>query len=295
MFLSLRSLSTYIRLACLMIATGIILASCGTTTNKASRALTAYDRAKDAFKDNHLDKALELTDKLARATPPAEHTDRARVLRAVIYTGEMKSSCELAEAYGKGAENAKNPRFQSAYRRLRGDHLSNATKSALNLAETAHQIAPDGAIPKELTLETNFPTTQGPTQIHQLSRVQEGAWIEPEEQEMAAADALRKGVDDALADVVSGDRSKARQALASGSAKLPGTDFAIFLAKQLADGAMVFDRHHARDTMKMKMLCDQGNLVLKAALDLLKDAPDKDQEKEVKKLQDKFKTILKNT
>ena len=124
------------------------------------------------------------------------------MLRAVIYTGELKGAKELAEAYGKGAEKSKNPQFQTEYRRLQHDNLSNAAKAALNLAETAHQIAPDGVIAKELTLEASFPTTEGPTEIKELAHVEEGGWIEPDQQESAAADALRKGVDDALADVV---------------------------------------------------------------------------------------------
>ena len=146
-------------------------------------------------------------------------------------------------------------------------------------------------IAKELTLEASYPTTEGPTEIKELAHVEEGGWIESDQQESAAADSLRKGVDDALADVVSGDRAKARQALAGGSTKLDGAAFAIFLAKELADGAVVFNRHHSRDPQKLITLCDEGEVTLKAALALLKDTPNKDQEKEVKKLQDKFKTI----
>jgi hypothetical protein len=94
--------------------------------------------------------------------------------------------------------------------------------------------------------------------------------------------------------VVSGDRAKARQALASGSTKLDGADFAIFLAKELAEGAAVFDRHHGRDPQKMLTLCNEGDVAVKAALAQLKDKPDKDLEKEAKKLQDQFKTIRKD-
>jgi hypothetical protein len=41
-------------------------------------------------------------------------------------------------------------------------------------------------------------------------------------------------------------------------------------------------------------LCDEGELCVKAAQALLKDTPDKDHEKEAKKLQDQFKTIRKD-
>jgi hypothetical protein len=277
-----------------IILAGVVLVSCGPSTKQPAAPTSPYDRAAEAFKKGQLDNALELTDKLARATPPADSTERARVLRAVIYTGELKGSTELAAAYDKGAEKSKNPQFQAAYRRLHSDSLAIAAKAALNLAETAHQLAPEGAIAKELTLEASFPTTEGPTTVKQLARVEEGGWIESDDQEAAQTDALRKGIDEALADAVSGDRAKARQALASGSTKLDGAAFAIFLAKELADGAAVFDRHHGRDPQKMLTLCDEGDVIAKAALALLKDTPNKDQEKEAKKLQDQFKTIRKD-
>ena len=290
---SSRSFSTCICLLGLNLVALIVLVSCGPNASQPA-ALSPYDRAKDAFKNSQLDKALGLTDKLARKTPPADSTNRARVLRAVIYTGELKGSWELSEAYDKGAEKAKNPQFQADYRRLHNDNLSNAAKAALNLAETAHQIALGGAMPKQVTLEASFPITEGPTTIIQLERVEQGGWIEPDEQEQVAADAMRKGVDDALADLVSGDRSKARQALANGSTQLDGAAFAIFLSKELADGAIVFDRHHGRDPQKFITLCDQGDLSAKQALALLKDSPNKDEEKQAKKLQDQFKTIRKD-
>lgn len=290
---SSRSFSTSICLLGLNLVALIAVVGCGPGANQPA-ALSPYDRAKDAFKNGQLDKALGLTDKLARKTPPADSTDRARVLRAVIYTGELKGSWELAEGYGKGAEKSKNPQFEADYRRLHNDNLSNAAKAALNLAETAHQIALGGAMPKQVTLEASFPITEGPTAIAQLERVEEGGWIEPDEQERAEADAMRKGVDDALADLVSGDRSKARQALANGSLQLDGAAFAIFLSKELAVGATVFDHHHGRDPQKLITLCDQGDLAAKEALALLKDSPNKDEEKQAGKLQDQFKTIRKD-
>jgi hypothetical protein len=294
MFLYFRSFHQSLRLLGLLIFAGVVLVSCGPTANQPAVQTSGYDRAKDAFKTGALDKALDLTDKLATATPPMDSTDRARVLRAVIYTGELKCAMNLAEAYGKGAEKTKSPRFQAEYRRLHTDTLANAAKATLNIAETAHQIAPDGVIAKELTLEANYPTAEGPPEVKELARVEEGGWIEPDQQETAAADALRKGIDDALADVVSGDRAKARKALAGGSTQLDGAAFAIFLATELAQGAVVFDRHHGRDPQKLLTICDEGEVTLKAALAALKDTPNKDQDSEVKKLQDKFKTLRKD-
>ena len=294
MFASSHSLPRDFRMFLLLVVAGVVLVSCGPTANQPAVQTSPYDRAKDAFKSGQLDKALDLTDKLATATPAVDSTDRARVLRAVIFTGELKGTEELAGAYSKGSEKAKNPRFQAEYRRLQHDNQQAAAKATLNLAETAHQIAPGGAITKELTLEASYPITEGPTEVKDLARVEQGAWIESDQQDSAAADSLRKGIDDALADVVSGDRAKARQALASGSTNLEGAAFAIFLAKELADGAVIFDRHHSRDPQKLITICDEGDESLKAALASLKDTPNKDEAAEVKKLQDKFKTLRKD-
>lgn len=294
MFVLSHSFSQNLRMFGLVVVAGIILVSCGPTANQPAVQTNPYDRAKDAFKGGQLDKALDLTDKLATATPAGDSTDRARVLRAVIYTGELKSTKALAESYSKGAEKAKNPRFQSEYRRLQHDNEMAAAKATLNLAETAHQIAPNGVIAKELTLDLNYPTTEGPPEVKSVALVEQGGWIEPDQQETAQLDSLRKGIDDALADVVSGDRAKARQALTNGTVNLDGAAFAIFLARELADGAVIFDRHHSRDPQKLITICDEGEETLKAAVASLKDTPNKDQAAEVKKLQDKFKTIRKD-
>ena len=296
MFSSIDSLRTILRRLGLVVVAGTVMISCGPTANKpvTTSPTSGYERAKEAFKSGQLDKALELTDKLAIATPPADSTDRARVLRAVIYAGELKSASALTDAYTQGAKKAMNPRFQTEYRRLQNQNLEVAARAALNLAETAHQIAPDGVIAKEVILEASYPVTEGPVEVKDLARVEQGGWLEPDQQDGAAADSLRKGLDDALAEVVAGDRAKARQALADGSLKLDGTSFALFLTKELADGAVIFDRHHARDPQKLIALCSEGEDTLKAAFASLKETPNKDQEKEAKKLQDRFTTIRKD-
>jgi hypothetical protein len=280
-----------LRVFALMVVAEVALVSCSNPPPEAP----PYARATEAFKNGKLTTALNLTEKLAIATPPADTTDRAQVLRAVIFTGRLKCAMELSEAYSKGADKTKDSKFEIAYRRAQNDNLRSAEETAFKLAETAHQIAPGGVIAKELTLEASYPTTEGPAEIKELATIEKGDWLEPDKQDSVSAEALRKGIDDALADVVAGDRSKARQALAGGILKLDGAAFAIFLAQELADGAVVFDRHHGINPSRLNTLCDEGEESLKAALTLLKDAPNKDQEKEVKKLQDKFKTLRKDT
>ena len=277
-----------------MIVMAALLVSCSAPVQKPTGPAADYNDAKDMFKRGRFDRAIESTDALSTASPTNDFTERARVIRAVIFTGQLKSAKELSDAYAEGADKTKNSQFKAAYLRQHHDTLLFASKAALNTAETAHQLVPDGVIAKELILEASYPTVEGPMQVTDLDRIEAGGWVEPDQQDSAAADSLRKGIDEALADAVSGDRSKARNALASGSTKIDGVDFAIFLANQLAEGAVVFDRKHGRDPMKLKTLCDEGNDTLKAALAQLKEQPDKAKEKEVKELQERFKKILKN-
>ena len=115
----------------LLMVAGIVLVSCGPTATKPTTQASPYDRAKEAFKAGQLDKALDLTDKLATAVPPEDATDRARVLRAVIFAGEVKGAMELADAYGKGVAKAKNPRFESEYRRLQQSNQQSAGEATL--------------------------------------------------------------------------------------------------------------------------------------------------------------------
>lgn len=255
-----------------------------------------YDRAKAAFKNAQWDRALELTGGLATApTSHTEHTHlrvRSRTMRSVIFAGQIQGNLELAEAYGQGAEKTKNPQFKAAYQQLQKDSLQAAARAALGLAETAHLLAPDGRTARSEPLEFSIPPSEDPGAIPSLERVKEGGWIEDNQQQSAAADALRKGMDEALAEVVGGDLAKARSVFADGPAEIDGTAFAIFLSQQLANGAIVFDRQHNRDSEKMKILCDEGEETLKAAQALLKENPNKDEEKAVQKLQDRFKTIL---
>ena len=268
--------------------------SCSAPVPRPTGAAADYQDAKDMFKRGRFDRALEFTDGQASASPATNYTERAQVLRAVIFIGQIESDKELVDAYTKGGEKTKNPHFQAEYGRLRHDNLQDGVRAALGLGETAHQLLEGGKISKELTLEAPYPSVEGPLEVADLARVTEGGWIEPDHQETAAVDSLNKGIDDALAGVVSGDRSKARNALASGSTKIDGVDFAVFIGNQLLEGASFFDRKHGRDPLKGRTVCDEAYEGVKAAEALLKENPDKDKENQVKKLEDRIKTTIKN-
>jgi len=284
----------FLRVLVVLLATLALTLSCSQPVPKPTGPAGDYQDAKDMFKRSRLDRALEFTDGLATASPETSFTERARVLRAVIYTGQIEGYKELAEAYEKGAEGTKNPHFKAEYGRLRHDNMQDGMTAALGLAETAHQLLEGGTLPKELTLEAPYPSTEGPLEVKELGHVREGGWIEPDQQESAAIDSLNKGIDDALAEIVSGDRPKVRTALASGSTKISSLDFALFLSNQLLDGASFFDRKHSHDPLKFRTLCGEADQAVKAAETLLKESPDEDKEKQLKKLQDRIKATLKN-
>jgi len=282
------------RVLVVLLASLALTLSCSAPVPRPTGPAADYQDAKDMFKRSRFDRALEFTDGLASASPATKYTERAQVLRAVIFTGQVESYKELVDAYAKGADQTKNTHFKAEYERLRHDNMQEGTRAALGLAETAHQLLEGGKVSKELILEAPYPSVEGPLEVVDLGHVREGGWIEPDHQESAAVDSLNKAVDDALAEVVSGDRSKVRDALASGSTKIDGLDFTLFLGKQLVQAATFFDRKHSHDPMKLRTVCNEGYEAVKAADAWLKETPDKDKEKQVKKLEDQIKTTLKS-
>jgi hypothetical protein len=271
----------------------ILIASCSAPVPPPTGVAYEFASAKDMFKKGQFNRALEFADGAATATPPNAFTDRSRVLQVVIYSGLVNSYLELVDAYGEGTEKTKNPRFESEFSRLRHDYLQYGSGAALGLGEVAHRIAEGAMVSKEYTLEAPYPSAEGPAEVEQLKHVMEGGWIEPQDQETAAIDSQRKGIDDALAGLVGGDRSKARAALEAGPVKIDGADFAIFLGGQVLQGARLFDLKRMRDPQKLRVLCDVANEAAKAALALLKESPDKDKEKAAKKLQEDIQAVAK--
>ena len=289
-----RSLLRFHRVLVLSLTSLALVLSCSPPVQKPTGPGGDYQDAKDMFQRNRFDRSLEFTDGLASASPATKYTERAQVLRAVIYTAQVESCKDLVEAYGKGADATKNTHFKAEYERLRHDNLQDGMKAALGLAETAHQLLEGGKVSKQLILEAPYPSVEGPIEVADLEQVKQGGWIEPDHQDAAAVDSLNKGVDDALASAVGGDRSKARSALASGSTTIDGLDFTIFLGNELVVGAGLFDRKNGNDPAKLRAVCNEASEAVKTAEGLLKETPNPEKEKQVKKLDEQIKTTLKH-
>ncbi|MBZ5514698.1 MAG: hypothetical protein LAN62_07615 [Acidobacteriia bacterium] len=268
--------------------------SCAPPQPKPTGVAYEFDSAKDSFKRGRFDRTLEFCEGPSTASPPNAFTARAQVLQVVVYGGFIKADRQLADAYQKGSDANKTPRAKSAYLSLRHDNLQVASQLALALAAVAHRITQAGPIPKEVTLEAPYPTREEAKAPPELARVEEGAWVEPEDQEALARHAQFQGIEDALAEIVGGDRPKARAALGAGPVKLNGGNFAIYLGQQLLVGESIFDKKHIHDPQKSRTMLDEADAAAKAAQAFLKENPDKTAEKSLKKLQDDIKSARKN-
>jgi hypothetical protein len=270
----------------------VFVLACSPPVERPKGLAADYADAKDMFKRGRLDRVIDITEGVAETKPPSQYVYEARVLRAVVFSGQMKAFDEMADSYQKGQKAVRQAEYAVTYRRQRQDSLQMAGNSALGLGEIAQQFIADGSFPKELVLDAPWPEAEGPEVVEELQRVREGGRISSEDQEAAGVDARRKGIDNALAEIVGGDRAKARTALVAGPVKLNGVDFAIFLGKQLVGGAKMFDNGHMQDPDKLKTLCALADNVAQQALALLKETPNKDQEKEIKKLQGDIKKTM---
>lgn len=278
----------------LAIFVSIFITSCSQPVQHATGPAGAYSKATGFFEKGDYRQAIDRTDDLAKGSPPSDYTNRARVLRAVIFSGQMDAFAELADAYSKGMDKSQRPQVKSEYNNRRRDTIQMGGQKALHLAEVAHQLTQGGTLPKDLVLDTPYPNIEAPAAVAQLNQVTAGILIGPDDQEAASVDAQRKDIEDALGDALGGDRATARKALKAGPAKLDDVTFAIFLTKQLLNGAGIYDRHHLHDPEKVRTLCGEADDALSAALAALKENPDKQKEKQVKKLQDQIKTTLKS-
>jgi hypothetical protein len=272
----------------------LLIGACSPPVQRPTGVAYDYDAAKDMLKRGRFDRVLEFTDDIYKASPPNAFTERARVLRVAVLSGEVTAYIELTDAYRKGADNTKEARIKVEFERLRHDYLQYGSTRALALGEVAHTYTEIKTLPKEVVLDASYPTAEAPLTVPGLTRVMEGGWIEAPEQDAAIHGAQLKGIEDALAEMVGGDRTKARTMLTAGPVKIDGVDYALYLGKWLLQCATLYDRNHADDPAKAEPICSEAMGLADLALAMLKESPNKDKENAVKQLQEDVKRTLKN-
>ncbi len=272
-----------------------LLTACSSSVSPTKKSASPYQQAKDMFKQGNLDRTLSLTGPLARADTNDPETLNARVLRAVIYSGQVEAYKELADIYRKGSRAAKNPQFIASFSRHRSDALQYGGDSVLSLGEIVMEFTSAPTFPKELTLDAPWPSVEGPEVVPALTRISQGGWVSEDGQASATVDAQRKGIDDTLAELVGGDRTKVRTEMTAGPVKISGLDFALFLEKGVVDGIAFFGPEYINNPDQVKTLCGVADRLVPPIETMLKENPDKKKEAEFKKLQKQIKDAEKYT
>lgn len=267
----------------------LFLAGCSSSVSPPKGSGVDYQQAQIMFKQGDLDRALSLTDAMAEAKANGPETVKARVLRAVIYSARIDAYRELADTYRKGSSIATKSQAVSSYNRRRSNALQYGGEAALSLGEVVMQLTSKPDFPKEVTLDAPWPNVEVPKVIDALARIRRGAWVPEEAQESAGLDAQHKGIADVLAELVGGNRSKARAAMEAGPVKLDGLDFALFLEKQMVDGLELFGPKYLANPGQLKTLCDVTTRLGPTIEALLKEKPDKTKQAEFEKAQKQIK------
>lgn len=270
--------------------------ACAPPLKRPTGPAKVYEDAKEMFAKTRFDKVIDYTDELARAEPPNAYTERAQVLRIVLLSGLANGYRTLAEGYGDAVKNTKNPRNKAEYQRLGHDFYRYARTRSLELAEVAELFlkANVGGSSRQVTLEAPYPTVEAPIVNANLLRAREGGGIDAAQQEEAQLAGIRMGVEGSLADVLGGDRAKARTALQSSTAKVGNLGFTLYLGKQLLAASQVFGQKGMKEATNFKLLCSKADACATQALAILKANPDKEAEKKVKELQEDVKKTLKS-
>jgi len=273
-----------------------LMAGCSSSTPTATGPGASYQNAKDFFARGHsanYDHALDALAALSDADPPNDYTERARVLRTVILSGQFEGYRTLAEAYEKGAGKATDSEVKSDDTSLSRDTLRRAGEISLNFAEAAMQLTKGGQVPKGLTLDAPYPITLTSVSSATIDKIEKGDKTGPEEQQDASLGAPGLGVAKMLTAVVGGNADAVKSKMSAGPVPLDSARFGLFLANELADSASLFDRKHLYDPGKYKQLADIAQNAGLACAAALKESPDPETEKQLKKLQDQIKAGLK--
>lgn len=266
------------------------------SSNQPTGPAGVYAKAKANFaKGANLgyDADIDALSALANADPPNEYTTRARVLRLVYLCGQVQGYRTLSEAYAKAADAAKPAALKSEYTTRRRNVDQRGAELTLRLGEVAMQLTKGGGLPKDLILDLPYPNVDVPPAIAPLETAKTGVEIGREDQAQAELLTTHIGVVDTLAAILHTDRAKAQAQMNAGPVTLDPTEFRLFLADQIMAGAVFYDPKHLYDPTHYKLLVGVAQDSLQPVQATLKQTPDPNCAKRLKKLQDQIKSGLK--
>ena len=271
-----------------LIALAVVI-SCSPPVEKPRGAAAIYDNGKETFAKGRYDKALEILDDLNNADPPNAYTDRARILSAIILSGEVNGYKAVTDSYAKGAAKTKDPKDKVEFSRQRTDNILRCSKLALGLGQVTMQLTKGGALPKELVLEAPYPTIEAPVSMPVLNKVRDGLKIGQDDEEQVELDAPRVGVADSLAEALRTDRNKAKAKMNAGPVNLDKGDFALYLTNAVLTAAAMYDPMHGNDPAKFKTLADIASGSMNIAATSLGSDSDPTKAKRLKSVQAQLK------
>jgi len=280
-------------------AVGVALAAmiaCSSGPQQPTGPAGVYAKAKANFAKSGTagtDRDLDDLANLANADPANEYTTRARVLRLVILSGQVQGYRMLSDAYNKGSQTAKAEALRSQYAALQRDIDRRGAELTLRLGEVVMKLTKGGALPKDLVLDAPYPNVEAPPTIQALDNARAGLETSREEQAQAEMIASHIAVLDALAALLHVDRAKAQAEMNAGPVQIDPTEFRLFVADQIMAGAVFYDPKHLFDPEHYKLLAGVAQDDLQPVQAALKQSPDPDCAKRMKKLQDQIKSGLK--
>jgi hypothetical protein len=283
----------------LLMAIGVAVAAmiaCSSGPQQPTGPAGVYAKAKANFAKSGTagtDRDLDDLANLANADPANEYTTRARVLRLVILSGQVQGYRMLSDAYGKGAQAAKPAAIKAQYAALQRDVDRRGAELTLRLGEVVMQLTKGGSVPKDLVLDAPYPNLEVPPTIQTLENARTGLETGREEQAQAEMLAVRTAVLDALAAMLHVDRVKAQSEMSAGPVEIDPTQFRLFVADQIMAGAVFYEPKHLFDPEHYKLLAGVAQDSLAPVQAALKQSPDPDCAKRMKKLQDQIKSGLK--
>jgi hypothetical protein len=198
------------------------------------------------------------------ALKESSYTERARPVALILAHSNSHALMELADKYSEGAKKAKAGNV--AFYRLTGEYKEKAKREGMRFIDLARQTS-DSIKGPEVTIALGMPagSGEGPAQ---LSKVETGTMVPPQEVTAAEEQAIRSGIIQSFAAAL-GDPGKpdaARARYANGVAKATIGSYMAWLAASLYETAENFGPKQLNQPTKiLEIICDETEKALKLA------------------------------